>query len=569
MKRFILTAISCMALLCSCEKFIDLQPLDKITMDDYWSTSTELEYYTRQFYPAFCPWTQMVADMATDNDNMISGSPSTIMNGVRSKSTGNWTWEWNNIRNVNIFFENYTKCTSGYEAYKQYLGEAYFFRAWFYFNLLKKYGDVPWYSHVIQMDDTEALMRPRDSRVLIADSILADLDHAVTHLELRKNVGNNRINKEAALAFKTRVALFEGSWQKYHAGTEFGTAGADPVKYFRACVEAAEELMKGDYQVGVYSTGNPDEDYYKLFGFDNMSDINEVLLYRAFNAAEGAGNSTQGFVTYNSDSKGATWELVSSYLGKDGKPYDYLNTAVTSKGNAFLTKIAEDCDVRLKSTVWIPGDLMSVGENAYFNGPVMEGGALQLCPTGFQIKKTANPSSPAAGKSWETQGETGLILLRYGEVLLNYAEAKCELDNSVAYEVLNLLRQRAGMPDFTVNTQSLDKNKMDYGYSVTDELYEIRRERRVELALEGQRYNDYMRWAASALFKDKRPKGYPVDLTQYPDFSSKVDENGLVDYFKSVMPNGYQFRNKQDYLYSIPQDELTLNPNLKQNPGWN
>ena len=138
MKRFILTAVSFMTLLCSCENFIDLQPMDKITMDDYWSTSTELEYYTRQFYPSFCPWTQMVAEMATDNDDMITGSPSVIMNGVRSKTTGNWTGEWTSIRNVNIFFEHYTKCQSGYDAYKQYLGEAYFFRAWFYFNLLKE-----------------------------------------------------------------------------------------------------------------------------------------------------------------------------------------------------------------------------------------------------------------------------------------------------------------------------------------------------------------------------------------------------------------------------------------------
>ena len=134
--------------------------------------------------------------------------------------------------------------------------------------------------------------------------------------------------------------------------------------------------------------------------------------------------------------------------------------------------------------------------------------------------------------------------MRYGEVLLNYAEAKCELDNSVAYEALNLLRKRAGMPDFSVNAQSLDKNKVDYGYSITDELYEIRRERRVEMALEGQRDEDYMRWAASALFKNKRPKGYPVDLAQNPNFSSKVDENGLIDYYKGVMPSGYQFRDK-------------------------
>ena len=566
MKRFILF-IFLLGTFCSCEDFIDLQPMDQVTMDEYWTTSTELEYYTRQFYPAFCGQSQML-DFASDNDDMINGSPSVIMDGTRSKTTGSWTGEWTNIRNVNIFFANYRKCESGYDAYKQYLGEAYFFRAWFYFDLLKKYGDVPWYSEVIELDDQEALMRPRDSRVLIADSILADLDYAITHLNLRKDVGNNRINKEAALAFKTRVALYEGSWQKYHANTVFGTSGADPNKYFKACVDAAEELMNGEYTVGLYSTGNPEEDYYKLFGFDDMSNINEVLLYKTFNSAEGFGNKAQSFVTYNSESKGITWDLVSSYLGRDGMPYDYLGVAKENKGNDFLTKIAIECDPRLKSTIWIPGDLMSVEQNAYFSKPTIDGGALQLCPTGFQIKKTANPESPAAGKSWETQSETGLILLRYAEVLLNYAEAKYELDGVVADDALNLLRQRVGMPDFEVHSQSSDKNRMEYGYSISDELYEIRRERRVELALEGLRDDDYMRWAACALFKNKRPKGYPVDLAQYPDFASKVDENGLLDYFKDVMPDGYQFRENQDYLYSIPQDELTLNPNLKQNPGW-
>ena len=555
MKRFILF-IFLLGTFCSCEDFIDLQPMDQVTMDEYWTTSTELEYYTRQFYPAFCGQSQML-DLASDNDDMINGSPSVIMDGTRSKTTGSWTGEWTNIRNVNIFFANYRKCESGYDAYKHYLGEAYFFRAWFYFDLLKKYGDVPWYSEVIELDNQEALMRPRDSRVLIADSILADLDHAITHLNLRKDVGNNRINKEAALAFKTRVALYEGSWQKYHANSVFGTSGADPNKYFKACVDAAEELMDGDYMVGLYSTGNPEEDYYKLFGFDDMSNINEVLLYKTFNSAEGFGNKTQSFVTYNSESRGITWDLVSSYLGRDGMPYDYLDVAKENKGNNFLTKIAVECDPRLKSTIWIPGDLMSVDQEAYFSGPTIDGGALQLCPTGFQIKKTANPESPAAGKSWETQSETGLILLRYAEVLLNYAEAKYELDGVVADDALNLLRQRVGMPDFKVHSQSSDKNRLEYGYSISDELYEIRRERRVELALEGLRDDDYMRWAACALFKNKRPKGYPVDLAQYPDFASKVDENGLLDYFKDVMPDGYQFRENQDYLYSIPQDELT------------
>jgi hypothetical protein len=563
-------------LLTSCEDFIDLKPLDKISTDDYWKTPNDLEYYTMQFYPSFynsdnsgSVLKQMVTETALDSDDMLHGGyASNILNGKRSRRTGDWKWEWNKIRNVNIFFENYHKCEDDFSTYKHYVGEAHFFRAWFYFNLLKRYGDVPWYSNVLELDSDEELMRPRDSRTLIADSILADLDKAVSYLDMRSQVGNNRINKEAALAFKTRVALYEGTWQKYHANTVFGSSGANPGKYFNQVVQAAEELMNGNYKVGIYSTNNPDEDYFRLFGLDNMSDVNEVLLYRAFNAADGAGNSVQGFITYNADQKGITWELVSSYLGKDGKPYNYLDLAKTTKGNAFLNKISEDCDPRLKSTIWMPGDLMSQVTGAYFDKPTVNAGSLQLCPTGFQVKKTGNPYSPAAGQSWEIQAETGFIILRYGEVLLNYAEAKCELDGTIALESLNLLRKRAGMSDFSVNLQQSDPNRVDYGYEISDGLYEIRRERRVEMALEGQRDEDYQRWAAHALFKGKRPKGYPVSPEEFPDYPHPVDENGLIDFYKSQLPNGYEFREGQDYLLSIPQDEITLNPNLKQNPGW-
>lgn len=569
MKHTILAAASCLALLCSCEDFIDLKPLDQITMEDYWSSATELEYYTRQLYPTFFGEKTMTGISSNDNDDAIMTGVSTTMDGQRTKATGNWSGEWSALRNVNTFLMNWEKCQSPYSDYKQYVGEAYFFRAMFYFEKVKKYGDVPLYDQVIEMDDTEALMRPRDPRTTVIDHVLADLDEALKHLEPRSAVGNNRINKESALAFKTRVALFEGSWQKYHAGTEFATSGADPKKYFKVCVDAAEELINGDYKKGIYNTGNPDEDYFKLFGFDDMSNINEVLLYKAFNGADGIGTNAQVLVTYNPEGRGITWDLVASYLSSDGKPYDYLATAASKKGNDFLTQIAEDCDPRLKSTIWIPGDLVASSLNAIFNEPNIDAGALQLCTTGFQIKKTANPYSVAAGRTWEVPSETGLILFRYGEVLLNYAEAKYELDGTIAYDALNQLRKRAGMPDFTVNPQSLDKNKAEYGYPISDALYEIRRERRVELALEGQRDEDYRRWAAGTLFKNKRPKGYPVDLTKYPHFSDRVDENGLIDYFKTVMPNGYQWRENQDYLNSIPQDELTLNPNLTQNPGWN
>jgi hypothetical protein len=204
----------------------------------------------------------------------------------------------------------------------------------------------------------------------------------------------------------------------------------------------------------------------------------------------------------------------------------------------------------------------------HFDKSFIDRGGDELCATGFQVKKFSNPHSSGAGKDWGGNSETGYILFRYAEVLLNYVEAKYELDGVVATEQLNLLRARVGMPDFIVNAQLSDLNPVDYGYSITDELYEIRRERRIEMALEGQREEDYQRWAAHALFEGKRPLGYPFDSAEFPLYNPPLDENGLIDYYKNQLPAGYQFRPGQDYLDDIPQDELTLNPNLEQNPGW-
>ena len=449
------------------------------------------------------------------------------------------------------------------------MGEAHFFKAWFYFNLVLKYGDVPWYSHALY-PDSEGLMDARTPRTTVIDSILTQLNKAILYLGTRSDVegGNNQLNKEAALAFKTRVALYEGTWQKYHAGTPFATEGANPNKYFQACISAAEELMSGKYEVGIFSNGQPENDYYKLFGLTDMSDVNEVLFYKAYNSNDGLGHDLQLWLTDATNHMGLTWELVSSYLGKDGFPYDYKGLATSSKGNAFLTQIADDCDPRLKSTIWIPGDLRVASSSAIFVKPGIDKTGTYICPTGFQVKKFSDPYASSAGQQFGGYSETGYIYFRYAEVLLNYAEAKYELDGSIAYEQLNMLRDRVGMPDFTINPQSSDPNLVNYGYPISDALYEIRRERRVEMALEGKRSFDYHRWAAHSLFAGQRLKGYPFDGNEFPDYNPPTDEIGRIDYMKNSLPNGYQFRPGQDYLSSIPEEEIILNPNLIQNPGW-
>ena len=566
MKSIIYTLLCFALALTACEKALDRAPLDQISTDDYWKTSLDLQKYVLQFYPML-PKHEGVGQANEDleSDNLIQAVPDPVLNGERTVTTTSWTNEWQNIRKVNIFFDNYKKVNAPLANYRHFVGEAHFFKAWFYFELLKKYGDLPWYSSEIEVGSTE-LMKGRDPRTLVADSIILNLDRAAQYLNPRSSAGNARLNKEAALAFKSRVALFEGTWQKYHKGTPYGTAGADPLKYFKASVDAAIELMNGPYLKGLYSTGKPASDYYNLFGIDNMSAINEVFLYRAANSSQDLGNNVQNITT---NGLSVTWELVSSYLGKNGQPYNFLSTANTFKGNDFLTKIAADVDPRLSSTIWIPGDLRVAKNNALFDKPNLNQAGAFLNATGFQVKKFSNPFSPAAGGN-QVGGlsETGYIIFRYGEVLLNYAEAKYELDNTVATTQLNLLRARAGMPVFTVNPQAADPNRVDYGYTISNELYEIRRERRVEMALEGRRTDDYRRWAAHKIFAAKRLLGYPFKQTEFPTFKPALTASGLIDFFKTRLANGYAFRPGKDYLDDIPQVEITLNPNLSQNPGW-
>ncbi|MEX2568181.1 MAG: RagB/SusD family nutrient uptake outer membrane protein [Cyclobacteriaceae bacterium] len=549
----------------SCQDFLDRPPLDAIGPESYWRSATDLENYVLQFYPSFPghgTWYGGYGYDIVNADNAINVIPNVILNGERGIAGGRWTSNWTSIRSVNIFFDNYQKCEDDFDTYKHFLGEAYFFRAWYYLELLKQYGDVPWYETELKPDDEEDLMKARDPRTLVADNIIADLDLAIEHLDFRNEVGNNRINKEAALAFKSRVGLFEGTWQKYHANTVFGTSGGNPARYFQATVDAAEELMSGNYQTGLH------DNYYEMFGMDDMSDVDEILMYRTYNINDGVLNDVQYATTFAPVGVGITWSMVTSYLDRAGSPFDYMALAENSKGNDFLSRVANEIDLRYSASVWTPGDLVVERNGSTFDKPGIDQVDISLNPTGFQLKKCSNPSSPGAGVGGGGSGETGYILFRYGEVLVNYAEALYELEGVVAFDALNQIRARAGMPDFVVNAQTEDHHRLDYGYPISDELYEIRRERRVELALEGHRADDYRRWAAHDLFIGKRPKGYPFNQSEYPDFNPPLDENGLIDFFQNRLPNGFQFRENQDYLNPIPVVELTLNPNLTQNPGW-
>jgi len=583
--KFIVVAVS----LAACAKNLDQPPQDQISNLQYWKTAQDLETYTLQFYTVFPTFRNLVnivpnffignigSDAVYGSDHQVMAAPATQLNGTGTAAISGGNWNWINIRSINIFFENYQKVNDVPASIDHYVGEAHFFKAWLYFEKVRLFGDVPWYTNSMAIDDP-ALYNPRTKRTEVVDSILWHLDKAIEKLKPRKDAAgtNNRLSTEAALIFKSRVALFEGSWQKYHAGTPFGTAGANPNKYFQAAVDAVTELQTpGKYTVGITNTGKPASDYNSLFSSKDLSANAEIALWCKFDKTQSTfSHNFQTFITMRTNQVSSTYQLVQNYLAKTGLPYDYSSVASAVKGSAFLTKIGTDCDPRLSQVIWIPGQTMwdNSGVTALFTKPFLDKTGASKNNTGFQLNKGVDPRDPTAGgaQGFSTTCETGAVIFRYAEALLNYAEANLELGQVPDYtKSINLLRNRAGMPNFSVITDANRLNYADWGYSVTDELNEVRRERAVELACEGFRYDDWRRWRAHNLFLNKRPLGFPYLASEYAaSLVIPTNAAGFVDPFMAIIPGGYNFIVGRDYLESIPINERTLNPNLAQNPGW-
>lgn len=581
-KIYIILAIFC--LFTSCENFLDLPPADQISSSQYWNKATDLENYMLQFYPSLPNFNNISGYYGPYGIDGIKGSDhqiqnvtvSTQLNGTRSVVQSGGGWSWNNIRALNIFLENYKKVDAPFANIQQFLGEAYFFKAFFYFNLESAYGDVPWFTHSMQMN-SEDLYKARDKRTIVVDSILWCLDKAIENLNFRNKVdgGGNRLNKEAALIFKSRVALFEGTWQKYHSGTAFGTPGANPGKYLQSAVDAVVELMTpGKYTIGIYNTGSAANDYSKLFNSNDLSSNKEVPLWAKCDLSLQLTHAFQSNMNYGY-TPFVTNQLVENYLKRDGTPYNVIVVGQSTKGKAFLTKITSECDYRLSSIIDAPGMLMwSSGSTGYYVRPLLYESGDRYNSTGYQMRKGLDPASLDGSLAYQNKFITAYPVFRYAEALLNYAEAQAELGQTVDYsKSLNLLRARAGMPNFAAIADPLRSDYANFGYPLTDELYEIRRERAVELACEGLRNNDWRRWRAHALFKGKQPKGFPFLASDYPDYSTlanklSLDTDGFILPFKKLIPNGYNFNENRDYLDCIPTNEITLNPALTQNPGW-
>lgn len=589
------------------DSFLDRSPLDKISDANFWKTSNDLKLYLNSLYDRNDLLTREDGwgsigpygwDADDGSDTQVRYLYNTRMNGEKTISADNDGWgtgDWAALRSINYFLDNYkvVEELTSFDAVKQYVGEALFFRSIFYFKKLMRYGDVPWAETTLTME-SELLYGSRTPRNEVVSNIMNDLDKSVEYLPSGATGWTGRLTKETAMALQARIALYEGTWEKYHAGTPFAPANNESQKFLTKAAEVAGQLIAMSESTGYPSLDNVGEEYgYRdLFNQENYSSSKEVLFWRKYES--GAINSIWDRYSANGAGRGATKSLIDSYLKLDGTPVD------VNYNDATLVALAEGRDPRLAQTIQINDRKHFRWELAnpsvYFIAPAFDGwDSEESCPTGYQIYKGHNfryADARAAG-----MGLQALIYFRFGEVLLIYAEAKAELGNITQADLdksINKLRARAGggMADLKMSV-AIDPN-FEFA-NLSPIIQAVRRERKVELACEGFRVDDIMRWAAAGElivgkiplgakkaqfvnfnFSDYLPESIP-DLSRQEQFAERVaqlevDANGYIKIFKNTLNGGVQgfkFNEGRDYLYPIPTNQRTLNPQLGQNPGWN
>lgn len=580
----IIIASSAVLMFGSCSKdFLNQPAEDQVEAPYFFNTEKDLEVATNDFYSML--ETMEVYTNDASSDNLMPLNPANQIKGNRivPVASGSGGWSWGNLRKVNYFLENYHKVGSQ-AAKDKYSGIARFFRAYFYFDKVKTFGDVPWYGKVLTGKDPD-LYKPRDSRQLVMDSVLADLDYAIKNIPAEKQL--NLVTKYTALLLKARISLFEGTFRKYHKieGSE---------KFLTEAANAAQELMQANAYT-LYTEGGPQAAYRNLFGRDKQ-DNTETILAADYELGLKVHNLGYLFTSATSGSYGLMKDAVDSYLMNDGSRF-------TDKANYKTTSYFQEMqnrDPRLIQTTAGP-DFRVNGESK--NEPV----TLNITTTGYRLIKALPNRS-----QWATSASVfDLILFRYAEALLVFAEAKAELGTLTQADLdlsINKLRARAGMPNLNLAQANAnpDPYLADMYPNVSNTankgvILEIRRERRIELFNEGQRWDDLMRWKegkkvtkpmvgvyfsgvgghdftgdgnADVFLHTGSTTGAPPTVTSMININQRTLWNPITGQQKATsgnldpFPQGGVFDEERDYFFPIPSEDLKLNENLKQNPGW-
>lgn len=577
----------------SCSDFLDREPITKPEAGNFLTGAIQVENYINGLYmtlPSFSKFGLGVRSEEKNSDNIIAEKYDARLHGQNNQFSGasDWLTGYQNLRKVNYFFHNYkVPEAQENEDVLSLKGEAYFLRAYWHFDLLKKFGSIPVMDAFWDENATIAgLQIPAKARNEVARFILSDLVEAKNLLHSRGKYSGIRINKEAAMVLAMNVALYEGTWEKYHSSDDFASSTNESNYFLGEVINWGNELF--GCGIDLYKTGqNPGDAFAALFNSKDLSGMGEVLLWRKYSSDEGVfhdvnGNLKAGVV----DSEGAagiTQSLVDNYLNADGTFIDPTNEKFKDFKETF-----EGRDPRLIQTVMNEGAKFASATTATpmhleeytdekkntISPPKLAGDGNTRSLTGYHIRLGIDTTFVSGN------GETALPIIRYAEGLLAYAEAAAELEmwsDDIANKTLKALRERAGVKYLA---PAKDANFTDFGYALTPVLQEIRRERRSELALQGYRLDDLMRWKADKLIVGKRGKGAYVGdesilfKSYSPDNQKRIrerltlDDNKWADPMAGTLPSGYQFHADRDYLLPIPPSELELNKKLKQNPKW-
>lgn len=537
--------------LTACNHYLEEQPEDKLIPETYFQNASNLKAYTLNFYGLF-PNHGMAtyglgtftSDNGTDNAAQFYGSTMWAPGEYRV-GTGTNNWAFGNIRSLNYMINNAEAeiaagSVSGAQSdIDQAMGEAYFFRAYEYWRYYKEVGDYPIIDEVLPEDDREVLLEAskRQPRHLVARHILDDLTKAISYLPETSAYGKNGLNKDCAKLFRSRVALFEGTWLKYHKGTALVPGGpnwpGDPatlngfnidseIDYFLGeamanSKDVADKFVNNltnntdtdEGQGEGYSVKNP---YYCMFCAVDMSGYNEILLYKQYSFDQGQVSQIQNQFQGNGGGCGYTRGLVNSFVMRNGLPIYAAGSGYDPAWeNDGITASIQDRDSRLKIFLKGDGSIISWGTDGitpyYWRlGWLLDGTDATSPITGYGIKKGQDYNYNQGVNN--LRSETGAIIFRAVEALLNYMEACCERTGAIdgtADAYWKAIRNRAKInPDYNVTvaaTNMAEEAKGDWGaYSrgqyINPLLYNVRRERRQELMLEGFRMDDLRRWCA-------------------------------------------------------------------------
>ena len=582
----------------SCSDFLDRPPLDQISPDSYYTTADQLGTFTINYYTSIFPnnsgWFAGVAtfDDGTDNQASRGGNSGMYLQDQWKVPTSGGIG-MNAIRNVNKFInESEAKIAAGKvtgtpEQINQYMGEAYFIRAMLYYSKLQDYGDFPIVLKELNIDNDLVEASKRQPRNLVARQILSDMDKAIDKLQV--NVASKvRINKNAALAMKSRMALYEATFEKYHRGTgrvpgdanwpgknkewnkNFTINQDDEVNFFLdQAIDAAKKVcdavplktqnshVMNPSAIGQYNGWNA---YYDMFASPDLSKYPEVLLWRQFNSnltpslAHLTSNKLRGGVA-----TGWTRGLVESFLMKNGLPIYASGSGY--HGDTTIDMAKTDRDERLQLFMFGESDVLGIAQKSIdLANDKLPAGATPLTKilfnaatlfatdqasrdvTGYRQRKFYN-YDPAMQLGQTFSDVDGQIIIRVEEAMLNYIEASYLRTGSLdatATGYWTALRARAGITapisttiaatdmskEADVNRPSYDWAAFSAGHPVDATLYSIRRERRSEFAGEGLRNDDLIRWASLDQVKNYQIEGVNFwdQIYQNPSF---VNDKGV------------------------------------------